>query len=141
MFDRKHYFYGDLPTGYQITQQRQPLANEGCLKFQVYTPGVHKAPYEVETKIKQVQLEQDSGKSLHEEDRSLVDLNRAGVPLMEIVFEPDLCDGEEAAALIKELSAILQRLGTCSCKMEGTFILLCSLNTYSFVAIYLYYTF
>jgi len=68
----------------------------------------------------QLQLEQDSGKSLHDSDRSLVDLNRAGVPLMELVFEPDLVDGEEAAALIKELITILQRIGTCSCKMEGT---------------------
>lgn len=85
----------------------------------VYTPGKHKVPYMVETKIKQVQLEQDSGKSLHEDDRSLVDLNRAGAPLMELVFEPDLKDGEEAAALVKELCIILQRIGTCSCKMEG----------------------
>lgn len=57
---------------------------------------------------------------MHDSDRSLVDLNRAGVPLMELVFEPDLVDGEEAAALIKELITILQRIGTCSCKMEGT---------------------
>lgn len=64
-------------------------------------------------------MEQDSGKSLHDTDRSLVDLNRAGVPLMEVVFEPDLTNGEEAAALVKELIAILQRIGTCSCKMEG----------------------
>lgn len=64
-------------------------------------------------------MEQDSGKSLHDEDRSLVDLNRAGVPLMELVFDPDLKDGEEAAALIKELIFILKRINTCSCKMEG----------------------
>ncbi|KAF5304422.1 hypothetical protein FQR65_LT07952 [Abscondita terminalis] len=118
MFDRKHYFYSDLPAGYQITQQRSPLANDGLLQFHVYTPGEHKVPYTMKSKIKQIQLEQDSGKSLHDEDRSLVDLNRAGIPLMEIVFEPDLTDGEEAAALIKELVAILQRLNTCSCKME-----------------------
>lgn len=54
--------------------------------------------------------------------RNLIDLNRAGVPLMELVFEPDLSDGEEAASLIKELCAILSRLGTCSCKMEGHYI-------------------
>lgn len=64
-------------------------------------------------------MEQDSGKSLHENDRSLVDLNRAGMPLMELVFEPDLHDAEEAAALVKELCSILQCIGTCSCKMEG----------------------
>ncbi|XP_017778483.1 PREDICTED: glutamyl-tRNA(Gln) amidotransferase subunit B, mitochondrial [Nicrophorus vespilloides] len=118
MFDRKHYFYADIPAGYQITQQRAPLALEGNLEFQVFTPGIHKKPYTVNAKIKQIQLEQDSGKSLHEDDRSLVDLNRAGAPLMELVFDPDLSDGEEAAALIKELVIILQRIGTCSCKME-----------------------
>ncbi|XP_028150179.1 glutamyl-tRNA(Gln) amidotransferase subunit B, mitochondrial [Diabrotica virgifera virgifera] len=117
-FDRKHYFYADLPTGYQITQQRQPLAVGGHLEFQVFTPGVHKAPYTTNVKIKQLQLEQDSGKSLHDEQRSFVDLNRAGVPLMELVFDPDLKDGEEAAALVKELISILQRIQTCSCKME-----------------------
>ncbi|XP_057318580.1 glutamyl-tRNA(Gln) amidotransferase subunit B, mitochondrial [Microplitis mediator] len=120
LFDRKHYFYADLPAGYQITQQRQPLAVNGSLKFNVYTPGIHKKPYEKVSKIKQLQLEQDSGKSLHDSfiGKSLVDLNRAGVPLMELVFEPDLADGEEAAGLVKELMNILQRLDTCSCKME-----------------------
>ncbi|XP_060535075.1 glutamyl-tRNA(Gln) amidotransferase subunit B, mitochondrial [Cylas formicarius] len=116
-FDRKHYFYADLPAGYQITQQRAPLARNGNLQFSVFTTGVQK-PYKTNVRLKQVQLEQDSGKSLHESDRSLVDLNRAGVPLMELVFEPDLTNGEEAAALIKELIIILQRLNTCSCKME-----------------------
>ncbi|XP_045465079.1 glutamyl-tRNA(Gln) amidotransferase subunit B, mitochondrial isoform X1 [Harmonia axyridis] len=118
MFDRKHYFYGDMPAGYQITQQRSPLAQYGNLHFFVYTPGVHKSPYSKEVRIKQLQLEQDSGKSLHDSDRSLIDLNRAGMGLMELVFEPDLTDGEEAAALVKELIAILKRIGTCSCKME-----------------------
>lgn len=117
-FDRKHYFYADMPAGYQITQQRAPLATSGKMEFHVFTPGVHKTPYKSKVRIKQLQLEQDSGKSLHDFDRSLVDLNRAGVPLMELVFEPDLSDGEEAAALIKELTSILQRLQTCSCKME-----------------------
>nr|CAH7716732.1 unnamed protein product [Callosobruchus chinensis] len=117
-FDRKHYFYADLPMGYQITQQRAPLAVEGELKFQVYLPGIHKNPYQAKVKIKQIQLEQDSGKSLHDSDRSLVDLNRAGVPLMELVFDPDLKTGEEAAALVKELVMILQKLNTCTCKME-----------------------
>ncbi|ERL89477.1 hypothetical protein D910_06843 [Dendroctonus ponderosae] len=118
-FDRKHYFYADMPSGYQITQQRAPLAENGHLEFHVFTPGVHKSPYKAHAKLKQLQLEQDSGKSLHDFDRSLVDLNRAGAPLMELVFEPDLADGEEAAALIKELVNILQRIQTCSCKMEG----------------------
>ncbi|XP_026729860.1 glutamyl-tRNA(Gln) amidotransferase subunit B, mitochondrial [Trichoplusia ni] len=119
-FDRKHYFYADLPAGYQITQQRAPLATDGILSFQVYTPGIHKAPYRKSSKIKQIQLEQDSGKSLHDAElrRSLIDLNRAGAPLMELVFEPDLEDGEEAAALVKELVLIVQRLGSCTGRME-----------------------
>ncbi|XP_043287532.1 glutamyl-tRNA(Gln) amidotransferase subunit B, mitochondrial [Venturia canescens] len=120
LFDRKHYFYADLPAGYQITQQRQPLAVDGTFNFRVYTPGIHKEPYLKSSKIKQIQLEQDSGKSLHDDllKKSLIDLNRAGIPLMELVFEPDLSDGEEAAALVKELALILRRLNTCSCKME-----------------------
>ncbi|XP_051173159.1 glutamyl-tRNA(Gln) amidotransferase subunit B, mitochondrial [Leptopilina boulardi] len=120
MFDRKHYFYSDLPTGYQITQQRKPLAVDGIINFHVFNPYWHKKPYSKQSKIKQLQLEQDSGRSLHDDEnkRSLIDLNRAGMPLMELVFEPDLGDGEEAASLIKELCAILERLGTCSCKME-----------------------
>ncbi|XP_063830594.1 glutamyl-tRNA(Gln) amidotransferase subunit B, mitochondrial [Ostrinia nubilalis] len=119
-FDRKHYFYADLPSGYQITQQRAPLASDGVINFQVFTPGVHKKPYKKSSKIKQIQLEQDSGKSLHDVElkRSLVDLNRAGAPLIELVFEPDLEDGEEAAALVKELVLIVQRLGACSGRME-----------------------
>lgn len=119
-FDRKHYFYADSPAGYQITQQRAALANNGSLSFPVFVPGVTKKPYYKTTRLHQLQLEQDSGKSLHDEEagRSLIDLNRAGVPLMELVFEPDLTDGEEAAALVKELILILSRLETCSCKME-----------------------
>lgn len=66
-FDRKHYFYADMPAGYQITQQRIPLAVDGHLDFAVFSPAVHKVPYKKQSKIKQLQLEQDSGKSLHEE--------------------------------------------------------------------------
>ncbi|XP_017754387.1 PREDICTED: glutamyl-tRNA(Gln) amidotransferase subunit B, mitochondrial [Eufriesea mexicana] len=120
MFERKHYFYSDLPAGFQITQQRKPLAVNGEIKFIIFKPDIHKEPYFKLSKIKQIQLEQDSGRSLHNEDigRSYIDLNRAGIPLMELVFEPDLTNGEEAAALVKELCFILQLLGTCSCKME-----------------------
>ncbi|XP_017860696.1 PREDICTED: glutamyl-tRNA(Gln) amidotransferase subunit B, mitochondrial [Drosophila arizonae] len=118
MFDRKHYFYADLPNGYQITQQRAALANDGVITFPVITPG--KKIYYKSVNLLQLQLEQDSGKSLHDEQlkRSLVDLNRAGLPLMELVFGPDLETGEEAASLVKELMLILKRLQTCSCKME-----------------------
>ncbi|XP_046454065.1 glutamyl-tRNA(Gln) amidotransferase subunit B, mitochondrial-like [Daphnia pulex] len=119
-FDRKHYFYADMPAGYQITQQRLPLASDGYLDFAVFSSAVHKAAYKKQSKIKQLQLEQDSGKSLHEEScsGSLIDLNRAGVGLMELVFEPDLKDGEEAVACVSELIRILEALETCDCKME-----------------------
>ncbi|XP_067617484.1 glutamyl-tRNA(Gln) amidotransferase subunit B, mitochondrial [Eurosta solidaginis] len=118
MFDRKHYFYADLPVGYQITQQRAALANNGELIFPVIVPG--KKPYYKKTRLLQLQLEQDSGKSLHDDvlKRSLVDLNRAGAPLIELVFAPDLETGEEAASLVKELILILKCLRSCSCKME-----------------------
>ena len=105
--------------GYQITQQRSPLANDGFLEFPVYVPGTNIKPYLKKSHIKQLQLEQDSGKSLHDDCHSLVDLNRAGCPLMELVFEPDLCNEEEAASLVKELILILLKIKTCSCKMEG----------------------
>lgn len=104
--------------GFQITQQRVPLAVNGLLEFQLYSgrkdEGVRK-----QAGIKQIQLEQDSGRSLHAGDYSLIDLNRAGIPLMEIVFEPDLESSDEAAALVKELCLILKNLDTCQCKMEG----------------------
>ncbi|KAG5680270.1 hypothetical protein PVAND_009789 [Polypedilum vanderplanki] len=120
MFDRKHYFYSDLPAGYQITQQRKPLARKGFLTFPVLTPVKQSKAYYKTVRLHQLQLEQDSGKSLHDEELkiSLIDLNRAGIPLMELVFEPDLSDGEEAAALVKELILIFERIQTCNCRME-----------------------
>ncbi|XP_047363393.1 glutamyl-tRNA(Gln) amidotransferase subunit B, mitochondrial isoform X1 [Vespa velutina] len=120
VFERKHYFYADLPAGYQITQSKQPLAINGKLCFLVEDPDAHGELYVKTSKIKQIQLEQDSGRSFHDESigRNLIDLNRAGVPLMELVFEPDLSNGEEAAAAVKELVNIFKILGTCSCKME-----------------------
>lgn len=69
MFDRKHYFYADLPAGYQITQQRAPLASNGQLTFYVSVPGVSMQPYQKVVRLHQLQLEQDSGKSLHDGDR------------------------------------------------------------------------
>ena len=119
-FDRKHYFYADLPTGYQITQQRRPLAQGGRVDFVVLKSSTVPVSYEHSVGITQIQLEQDSGKSYHDdvENQSLIDLNRAGVGLMEIVFEPAIFDGEEAASLIKELALILKRLDVCTCRME-----------------------
>ena len=125
-FDRKHYFYADLPAGYQITQQRQALAVDGKFAFPVegkeLLGGKPKANtcFTKETSIVQLQLEQDSGKSLHdlEGGKSLIDLNRCGIGLMEIVFGPDLRHGEEAAGLVRELRLILERVGSCLGRME-----------------------
>jgi len=119
-FDRKHYFYSDLPAGYQITQQRTPLAVGGSLVFPVLDPALRKEGYNSKSGIVQLQLEQDSGKSLHDTEggKSLVDLNRCGAGLMEIVFAPDLRHGEEAAALVKELILVLEMLDTCKSRME-----------------------
>ncbi|CAL4152692.1 unnamed protein product, partial [Meganyctiphanes norvegica] len=119
-FDRKHYFYPDLPAGYQITQLDHPIASNGSLKFVVYNAGVHRRPYYHTVELIQLQLEEDSGKSIHDTDnnRYLVDLNRAGQPLMELVFAPGIRDAEEAAALVKDLVLLLQSLGTCNARMD-----------------------
>lgn len=119
-FDRKHYFYPDLPAGYQITQLDHPIASKGYLEFVVYNAGVHHRPYYHSVDLVQIQLEEDSGKSIHDTDnnRILVDLNRAGQPLMELVFAPGLRDAEEAAALVKDLALLLQGLGTCNARMD-----------------------
>ncbi|KAM7008949.1 glutamyl-tRNA(Gln) amidotransferase subunit B, mitochondrial [Tautogolabrus adspersus] len=120
VFDRKHYFYADLPAGYQITQQRQPIAIDGTLTYSLLGGKKRNQMIRKTANIKQIQLEQDSGKSLHDELRSqtLIDLNRAGVGLMELVMEPDMSCGEEAAAAVRELQLILQALGTCQGNMS-----------------------
>ncbi|XP_023262077.1 glutamyl-tRNA(Gln) amidotransferase subunit B, mitochondrial [Seriola lalandi dorsalis] len=119
VFDRKHYFYADLPAGYQITQQRRPIAIDGILTYSLLG-GKRSEVIRKTVNIKQIQLEQDSGKSLHDDVRSqtLIDLNRAGVGLMELVMEPDMSCGEEAAAAVRELQLILQALGTCQGNMS-----------------------
>uniref|UniRef100_V9KML7 Glutamyl-tRNA(Gln) amidotransferase subunit B, mitochondrial n=1 Tax=Callorhinchus milii TaxID=7868 RepID=V9KML7_CALMI len=122
LFDRKHYFYADLPAGYQITQQRCPVAVNGMLTYSLCTGKNRNQTTLKSVRIKQIQLEQDSGKSLHDDARfqTLIDLNRAGVGLIEIVMEPDMTCGEEAAAAVRELQLILQQLGTCRGNMaEG----------------------
>ncbi|KAL4640412.1 glutamyl-tRNA(Gln) amidotransferase subunit B, mitochondrial [Arapaima gigas] len=121
LFDRKHYFYADLPAGYQITQQRLPIAVGGRLTYSHLVSHKHSQVVDKCVRIKQIQLEQDSGKSLHDSYRSqtLIDLNRAvGVGLMELVMEPDMCCGEEAAAAVRELQLILQALDTCQGNMS-----------------------
>jgi aspartyl-tRNA(Asn)/glutamyl-tRNA(Gln) amidotransferase subunit B len=114
VFDRKNYFYPDLPQGYQISQFTQPVVGKGELVLDME---------DGETRvvgITRIHLEQDAGKSVHDRDpnHTLVDLNRAGVPLMEIVSEPDLRSPEEAAAYLTKLRSILRYLGTCDGNME-----------------------
>jgi len=113
VFDRKNYFYPDLPPGYQISQYKSPVVGEG--RVLVDTPDG-----EIEVGIERLHLEQDAGKSIHDQhpSMSLVDLNRAGVALMEIVSKPDLRSADDAKAYLTKLRAILRYLGTCDGDME-----------------------
>lgn len=113
-FDRKNYFYPDLPQGYQISQYKDPIVGEGEVLVErddgsTFTVG-----------IERLHLEQDAGKSLHDQDpnATYVDLNRAGTALMEIVSRPDMRSAEEAAAYVKKLRTILVYLGSCDGDME-----------------------
>jgi aspartyl-tRNA(Asn)/glutamyl-tRNA(Gln) amidotransferase subunit B len=114
VFDRKNYFYPDLPQGYQISQYKSPIVGEG--EVLVDMPDGET----VRVGIERLHLEQDAGKSLHEQHpaASLVDLNRSGVALMEIVTRPDLRSAEEAKAFLSKLRTILRYLGTCDGDME-----------------------
>jgi aspartyl-tRNA(Asn)/glutamyl-tRNA(Gln) amidotransferase subunit B len=113
VFDRKNYFYPDLPQGYQISQFKQPIVGEGQIEIDV--------DGEVRTiGIERLHLEQDAGKSLHDQhpEYSYVDLNRSGVALMEIVSKPDLRSAKEAQAYVTKLRTILRYLGTCDGDMD-----------------------
>ncbi|HTO41267.1 MAG TPA: Asp-tRNA(Asn)/Glu-tRNA(Gln) amidotransferase subunit GatB [Rhizomicrobium sp.] len=114
VFDRKNYFYPDLPTGYQISQFKNPIVGEGVVTLDL------KDGQTMQVGIERLHLEQDAGKSLHDQsaDNSFVDLNRAGVALMEIVTKPDMRSSEEAAAFLKKLRAIVRYLGTCDGNMD-----------------------
>ena len=114
VFDRKNYFYADLPAGYQISQFSRPVVGKGSIVLDV-PDGTTRA-----IGITRVHLEQDAGKSLHDQhpSKTYVDLNRAGVALMEIVSEPDLRTAEEAGAYLRKLRSILRYLGTCDANME-----------------------
>jgi aspartyl-tRNA(Asn)/glutamyl-tRNA(Gln) amidotransferase subunit B len=114
VFDRKNYFYPDLPQGYQISQYKSPVVGEG--EVLVDMPDGET----VRVGIERLHLEQDAGKSLHDQHAtmSLVDLNRAGVALMEIVTRPDLRSADEAKAFLAKLRTILRYLGTCDGDME-----------------------
>jgi aspartyl-tRNA(Asn)/glutamyl-tRNA(Gln) amidotransferase subunit B len=113
-FDRKNYFYADLPAGYQISQYEHPIVGSGEVEVEL-TDGSTKV-----VGITRLHLEQDAGKSIHDQHptKSLIDLNRAGVGLMEIVSEPDIRSPEEAGAYLRKLRSILRYLGTCDGNME-----------------------
>jgi aspartyl-tRNA(Asn)/glutamyl-tRNA(Gln) amidotransferase subunit B len=114
VFDRKNYFYPDLPQGYQISQYKQPVVGEGIVTIEMPDGET------IDVGIERLHLEQDAGKSIHDQHAtmSLVDLNRSGVALMEIVSKPDLRSAEEAKAFVTKLRAILRYLGTCDGDME-----------------------
>jgi len=113
-FSRKNYFYADLPQGYQITQFRYPIVGEGKVTVDL-SDGTAK-----EIGIERMHIEQDAGKSIHDmaPDKSFIDLNRAGVGLMEIVTKPDFRAPEEAGAFLRKLRSILRYLGTCDGNMD-----------------------
>ena len=113
VFDRKNYFYADLPQGYQISQYKNPIVGEGKVLLDM--------PYgSKEVGIERLHLEQDAGKSIHDMDptSTYVDLNRSGIALMEIVSKPDLRSPEEVNAYIKKLRSIMRYLGTCDGNMQ-----------------------
>jgi len=114
VFDRKNYFYPDLPQGYQISQYKQPIVGEGEVTLEL--DGGKTATIGIE----RLHLEQDAGKLLHDQNptMSYVDLNRSGVALMEIVSKPDIRDAEQAKAYVTKLRSILRYLGTCDGDME-----------------------
>ena len=114
VFDRKNYFYADLPQGYQISQYKYPIVGEGSIKI-TDANGEDKV-----IGIERIHLEQDAGKSLHDQhpSKSFIDLNRTGVALMEIVSKPDLRSPEEAASYVKKIRTVLRYIETCDGNME-----------------------
>ncbi|MFY9589743.1 Asp-tRNA(Asn)/Glu-tRNA(Gln) amidotransferase subunit GatB [Rickettsia endosymbiont of Halotydeus destructor] len=114
VFDRKNYFYADLPQGYQISQFYYPIVQDGTMEIPTNTG-------ELKTiRINRLHLEQDAGKSMHDQSPyySFIDLNRAGIGLMEIVTEPDISSPEEAAEFVKKLRSLLRYIGSCDGDME-----------------------
>ncbi|HAN44638.1 MAG TPA: Asp-tRNA(Asn)/Glu-tRNA(Gln) amidotransferase GatCAB subunit B [Ruminococcaceae bacterium] len=112
-FDRKNYFYPDLPKAYQISQLDLPLCINGSVKIQAEDG-------EKNIRINRIHLEEDAGKLVHDEfdDVSLADYNRCGVPLIEIVTEPDITSAQQAKSFVEQVSLLLQYAGVCDCKME-----------------------
>jgi aspartyl-tRNA(Asn)/glutamyl-tRNA(Gln) amidotransferase subunit B len=113
-FDRKNYFYADLPNGYQISQFAHPIVGTGDVEIELQDGTIKHIG------ITRLHLEQDAGKSMHDQhvSKSVIDLNRAGVALMEIVSEPDIRSPEEAGAYLRKIRQILRYLGTCDGNME-----------------------
>lgn len=113
-FDRKNYFYADLPSGYQISQFEHPIVGKGVIEIELADGSTRQIG------VTRLHLEQDAGKSLHDQHplKTFIDLNRSGVPLMEIVSEPDMRSPEEAGAYVRKLRSILRYLGTCDGNME-----------------------
>jgi aspartyl-tRNA(Asn)/glutamyl-tRNA(Gln) amidotransferase subunit B len=113
VFDRKNYFYPDLPQGYQISQYKRPIVGEGAVEIEVDGNAI-------KVGIERLHLEQDAGKSIHDQnpEHTLVDLNRSGVALMEIVSKPDMRTARQARAYVSKLRSILRYLGTCDGDME-----------------------
>ena len=113
-FDRKNYFYADLPQGYQISQYEHPVVGAGTIEIELADGSTRQIG------VTRLHLEQDAGKLLHDQHptKSYVDLNRSGVALMEIVSEPDMRSPEEAGAYLRKMRTILRYLGTCDGNME-----------------------
>ena len=114
VFDRKNYFYPDLPAGYQISQYKQPIVGEGYLDIDLANGETKRVG------IERLHLEQDAGKSIHDQhpQKTYIDLNRAGVALMEIVSKPEMRSPEEAGAYMRKMRALVRYLGTCDGNME-----------------------
>ena len=130
-FERKHYFYADLPAGYQITQQKRPIAFDGNFVYPVVNPQTHTVAYKT-AKIRRIQLEHDSARTLQSGNLSfelnknikigqnamLIDLNRAGIGLMEIVTEPVFEEAFDVYSFVRELSSVLRAIETCETIMD-----------------------
>ncbi|WP_411274541.1 Asp-tRNA(Asn)/Glu-tRNA(Gln) amidotransferase subunit GatB [Daejeonella sp.] len=113
-FDRKNYFYADLPKGFQTTQDSEPICKSGYVDIESLNQTISRI------RIHRIHMEDDAGKSMHDQDEtdSLIDLNRAGVPLIEIVSEPDIRSGAEAAAFLNEIRKVVKYLDICDGNME-----------------------
>ena len=116
-FDRKHYFYPDLPKGYQISQHDEPIASNGWVKI-AYKDQAKNALTKKIFRIRRVHLEEDTGKLIHSKNGTLIDFNRSGVPLVEIVTEPDFDNSDDVKRFLEELQVIIRYLGVSDADME-----------------------